>query len=332
MHVVEITSFGGPDVLVPVETETPSPGPGEVLVTVSAAGVNRADILQRQGHYPPPPGAPSWPGLEVSGVVAAVGPGVTRWQAGDRVAALLAGGGYASMAVVPEGQLLAVPDHLDLVDAAALPEAVCTAWSNLVDAGGLSAGHHVLVHGGSGGVGTAAVQLATALGAHVLVTARDSERVDRCRALGAAGGFAYRRPEGEDLADVLPDLVRGATGGHGADVVLDVVGGRYLDANVRSLATGGTLVVIGTQQGRHGELDLGRLMARRARVVGTTLRSRPLAEKAAIVAAVASSVRPMLDDGRLRPVVHARVPLAEAGRAHRLLDSGDVFGKVLLVP
>ena len=331
MHVVEITSFGDPDVLVYAETEAPSPGPGEVLVTVSAAGVNRADILQRQGRYPPPPGASSWPGLEISGVVAEVGTGVTRWRAGDRVAGLLAGGGYASMAVVPEGQLLAVPDHLDLVDAAALPEAVCTAWSNLVDAGGLASGDHVLVHGGSGGVGTAAVQLAAALGAHVLVTARDDDRVEQCRALGADAGFAYRRPEGEDLAEALPDLVRDATGGHGADVVLDVVGGRYLDANVRSLATGGTLVVIGTQQGRRGELDLGRLMARRARVVGTTLRSRPPEDKARIVADVAASAWPMLDDGRLRPVVHARIPLAEAARAHRLLDSGDVFGKVLLV-
>ncbi|MEP7762471.1 NAD(P)H-quinone oxidoreductase [Sanguibacter sp. 25GB23B1] len=332
MHVVEITSVGDPDVLSSVETADPAPGRGEVLVAVSAAGVNRADILQRQGHYPPPPGAPSWPGLEISGVVTGLGAEVTRWQIGDRVAGLLEGGGYASLAVVPEGQLLAVPDHLDLVDAAALPEAVCTAWSNLVDAGGLRAGDHVLVHGGSGGVGTAAIQLAAALGAHVLVTARDAERVDRCRALGAEAGFVYHRPDGDHFALELPGLVREATGGHGADVILDVVGAAYLDANVRSLATGGTLVVIGTQKGRRGELDLGLLLARRARVVGTTLRARPREEKARIVADVAAAVWPMLDDGRLRPVVHARLPLSEAPEAHRLLDSGEVFGKVLLVP
>lgn len=252
--------------------------------------------------------------------------------AGDRVAGLLEGGGYASMVVVPEGQLLAVPDHVDLVDAAALPEAVCTAWSNLVDAGGLQAGHHVLVHGGSGGVGTVAVQLATALGAHVLVTARDADRVERCRALGAQDGLVYQRPDGVDFADELPGLVHAATGGHGADVVLDVVGAAYLDANVRSLAVGGTLVVIGTQKGQRGELDLGLLMVQRARVVGTTLRARPRDEKARIVADVAATAWPMLDDGRLRPVVHARLPLAEAAQAHRLLDSGDVFGKILLIP
>lgn len=265
-------------------------------------------------------------------MVSEVGPGVTRWQVGDRVAGLLEGGGYASLAVVPEGQLLAVPDHLDLVDAAALPEAVCTAWSNLVDAGGLKAGHHLLVHGGSGGVGTVAIQVAAALGAHVLVTARDADRVERCRELGAEAGLVYARPDGEDFAQELPGLVREATGGHGADVILDVVGAAYLDANLRSLATGGSLVVIGTQKGRRGELDLGLLLARRARVVGTTLRARPREDKARIVADVAAAVWPMLDDGRLRPVVHARLPLSQAPEAHRLLDSGDVFGKVLLVP
>lgn len=261
----------------------------------------------------------------------ATGDGVDGWHPGDRVAGLLEGGGYADLAVVPEGQLFAVPDHLDLVDAAALPEAVCTAWSNLVDAGGLSSGDQVLVHGGSGGVGTAAIQIAKALGARVLVTARDEERAARCVALGADVGLVYRRADGGDFAAELPHLVREATDGHGADVVLDVVGAAYLDANVRSLATGGRLVVIGTQKGRRGELDLGLLLAQRASVHGTTLRARPREEKARIVADVARSAWPMLDDGRLRPVVHERVPLAEAARAHRLLDSGDVFGKVLLV-
>ncbi|MBI9113559.1 NAD(P)H-quinone oxidoreductase [Sanguibacter suaedae] len=332
MHVVEISRFGQPDVLTSVEVSDPTPAPGHVLVTVAAAGINRADILQRRGHYPPPPGAPSWPGLEVSGVVEALGEGVKGWKVGDRVAALIDGGGYAELVTVPAEQLLPVPDSVDLVDAAGLPEAVCTAWSNLVDVARLSAGEHVLVHGGSGGVGTVAIQVARALGAHVLVTAGSEERVARCMELGAAGGFVYRRPEGESFADALPDLVREATGGHGADVVLDVVGGAYLGANVASLATGGRLVVIGMQKGQRGELDLGTLLTRRASVTGTTLRSRPAEEKARIVAAVREHAWPWLADGRLRPVVHARLPLAEAARGHELLDSGEVVGKVLLVP
>jgi putative PIG3 family NAD(P)H quinone oxidoreductase len=314
-------------VLVQVTLPDPEPGRGEVLIEVAAAGVNRADLLQRQGAYPPPPGAPDTPGLECAGVIAAVGPAVTGWQVGDRVAALLDGGGYADRAIAPVTQLLPVPGHLDLVDAAALPEAMCTAWSNLVMVGQLARGETVLVHGGSGGVGTIAIQLAAALGARVAATAGGPERVARCRALGAEIGIDHR-------ADDLLDVLTAATAGRGADLILDVLGAGALAANLRALASGGRLVIIGLQQGRRAEVDLGLLLAKRATIHGTTLRSRPLAEKAAIVAEVREHAWPLLgatDSARIRPIVHARLPLADAGRAHELLDSGEVFGKLVLV-
>lgn len=322
---ITISEPGGPEVLVETTLPDPEPGPGEVLVEVAAAGVNRPDVLQRQGHYPPPPGAPATPGLEVSGVVAAVGPDVAGWEPGDRVAALLAGGGYAERVAAPAGQLLRVPEHVDLVEAAGLPEAVCTVWANLVLTGGLQPAEVALVHGGSGGVGTVAIQLAHALGARVATTAGGAERVARCRELGADIGIDYHA---QDFVEALRD----ATEGHGADVILDVVGAAYLARNVEALATGGRLVVIGLQQGRRGELDLGALMARRASIHAATLRSRPLAEKAAIVADVAARAWPLLDDGTLRPVIQARLPLGDAARAHEMLESGHVFGKVLLLP
>ena len=331
MHAVTITEPGGPEQLTWQEVPTPVPAPDEVLVRVAAAGINRADLLQRQGHYPPPAGAPDWPGLEVSGVIEEIGAEVAGWQVGQRVTALVDGGGYATHAAVPATQLFTVPAGMGLVEAAALPEAVCTVWSNLVGAAHLAAGETVLVHGGAGGVGTVAVQVAVALGARVLVTAGSQERVDACVALGAEAGFVYRTPDGSSFAEALPGLVQDQTQGHGADVVLDVVGAAYLDANLRSLATGGRLVIIGMQQGSRAELDIGRLLTSRASVVGTTLRARPRSEKAAIVAAVREHVWPMLEDGRLRPVVHAEVPMAEASRAHELMDSGSVLGKVLLV-
>lgn len=327
MDVVEVKRPGGPDELGVVERPDPVPGPGEVLVRVAAAGVNRADLLQREGRYPPPPGAPMWPGLEVSGVVAGHGPGADAgaWPVGARVAALLPGGGYATAVTVPTGLLLPVPDHLDLVDAAALPEALLTSWTNVVDAGRLTAGEVLLVQGGSGGVGSVAVQLGAALGAHVVTTAGGPERARRCLGLGARTVVDHR-------AEDVVEAVRRATDGHGADVVLDVLGAGGLATNLALLATGGRLVVIGTQRGARGEIDLGLLMARRASVVGTTLRARPLAEKERIVADVRAHAWPMLSDGRLRPVVHARLPLADAAQAHRLVESGEVFGKVLLVP
>ncbi|WNB85494.1 NAD(P)H-quinone oxidoreductase [Cellulomonas sp. ATA003] len=325
MHAVTVPQPGGPDALVATTVPDPVPGPGQVLLDVAAAGVNRADLLQRTGHYPSPPGAPEWPGLEVSGTVAALGDGVDTWTVGEPVCALLAGGGYAERVVVDAGHVLPVPDGVDLVDAAGLPEAVCTAWSNLVDVGRLRAGEHVLVHGGSGGVGSIAIQLAAALGARVLTTAGGPDRAARCRSLGAAVAIDHR-------SDDVVAAVRDATGGRGVDVVLDVLGAGALAANLDCLATGGRLVVIGMQRGRRAELDLGLLLTKRATVVGTTLRSRPAAEKTALVAAVREHVWPMLARGAVRPVVHARVPLAEAGRAHAMLDSGDVFGKLLLVP
>lgn len=332
MRAVLIKQFGGPEVLHYTQLADRSPGPGEVLVDVHAAGVNRADLLQRQGHYPPPAGAPDWPGLEVSGVIAEIGPGVSGWHVGERVAALLDGGGYADQALVPATRLLRVPDGVGLVEAAGLPEAVCTVWSNLIDVAHLQPGEWVLVHGGSGGVGTVAIQLATALGARVAVTAGTQERVDRCLALGAEVGFVYRTTDGTNFADALPALVREATDGRGADIILDVVGGSYLDANIQSLAVGGRLVVIGTQVGRRAELDLGRLMTLRASVIGTTLRARPEQEKAQIIEAVRAHAWPLFEDGRLHPVIDSVVAMSRAGAAHTLLDSGDVFGKVLLIP
>jgi putative PIG3 family NAD(P)H quinone oxidoreductase len=328
MRAVAISQPGGPEVLVGTDLPDPVPGPGEVVVAVAGAGVNRADLLQRQGHYPPPPGAPDTPGLECAGTIAAIGPDVTGWAVGQRVAALLDGGGYATRALAPAAQLLAVPDELGLLDAASVPEALCTAWSNLVMVGGLAAGQHVLVHGGSGGVGTIAIQLARALGATVLTTAGGSERVDRCLALGADVAIDHR------TEDVVA-RVREATDGRGVDVVLDLLGAGGLAANVRMLATGGRLVVIGLQQGRTAEIDLGLLLARRASIHGTTLRSRPLAEKAAIVAGVAAHAWPLVGTGpgaAIRPVVQEAIPLAEAARAHALLASGGVFGKLVLVP
>ncbi|WP_448062685.1 NAD(P)H-quinone oxidoreductase [Cellulomonas hominis] len=326
MRAIVVTAPGGPEVLQATEVPDPVPGPGEVLVEVAAAGVNRADVLQRRGYYPSPAGSPPWPGLEVSGVITALGPDVDpAWTVGSPVAALLGGGGYAERVAVPAGQLLPVPDDLDLVDAAALPEAVCTVWSNLVGAAGLRAGDRVLVQGGSGGIGSVAVQLAAALGADVLTTAGGPDRAARCRDLGARVVIDHRA---QDVAAAVLD----ATGGAGVDIVLDVLGAGGLATNLACLAVGGRLLVIGTQQGTRAEIDLGALMSRRASVIGTTLRARPAAGKAAIVAEVTRSVWPMLADHRLRPVVHARLPLDRAGDAHTLLDSGQVFGKLLLLP
>jgi putative PIG3 family NAD(P)H quinone oxidoreductase len=323
MLVMNFREPGGPEVLVPTDVDVPQPRSGEVLIDVAAAGVNNADLLQRAGRYPPPPGAPSWPGLEVSGVVAAAGPD-SGWSPGDRVAALLDGGGYAQRAIAPGAQVLPVPDGVDLVDAAALPEAACTVWSTLA-AAGLAPGQWLLVHGGSGGVGSLAVQVGAALGAHVIATAGGPERAARCRALGAPVVVDHRA---EDFVAAVAD----ATDGRGVDVVLDVVGAAYLERNLAALAVGGRLAVIGLQKGRRAELDLGALLSRRLTVLGTTLRSRPAAEKAGIVAAVRSEVWPLVADGRVRPVVHARLPLTEAARAHRMLAAGEVFGKLLLVP
>ncbi|MCW3816482.1 NAD(P)H-quinone oxidoreductase [Micromonospora sp. DR5-3] len=323
MHAITIPKPGGPEALVWSVVPDPEPGPGEVVVEVSASAVNRADLLQRQGHYPPPPGAPAYPGLECSGVVAALGPGVSGWQVGDQVCALLAGGGYAERVAVPAGQLLPVPRGVDVVDAAALPEVACTVWSNVVQLARLAAGETLLVHGGGSGIGTFAIQLGGALGATVVVTARAGKH-ERLRELGAAHTIDYREQD-------FVEEVRRVTDGRGADVILDIMGAAYLPRNVAALATGGRLLVIGMQGGRKGELDLGMLLAKRGSVHATALRSRPLPEKAEIVRGVREQVWPLVESGKIRPVVHARAKLADAADAHRLMETSDHLGKVLLV-
>ncbi|SCG54233.1 NAD(P)H-quinone oxidoreductase [Micromonospora humi] len=323
MRAITITEPGGPEALVWAEVPDPEPGPGEVVVEVAASAVNRADLLQRQGHYPPPPGAPAYPGLECSGTVRALGAGVTGWSVGQEVCALLAGGGYAEQVAVPAGQLLPVPAGVDLVDAAALPEVACTVWSNVVDLARLAEGDTLLVHGGGSGIGTFAIQLGVALGATVVVTARGAKH-ERLRELGAAHAIDYREQD-------FVEEVRRVTDGRGADVILDIMGASYLPRNVAALATGGRLVVIGMQGGRKGELDLGTLLAKRASVHATALRSRPVDEKAAITRGVREQVWPLVAAGRVRPVVHARVDMADAADAHRLVETNDHLGKVLLV-
>lgn len=325
MRVVQITRPGRRPAFDLRDEPDPVPGPSDLLIQVTAAGVNRADLLQAAGHYPPPPGAPPWPGLEVSGTVLAVGAAATGgWRPGDRVAALLSGGGYAERVAVPAGLALRVPDEVALADAAALPEALATVWP-MFAAARLAADETVLVRGGSGGIGTVAVQLAAALGARVLATAGGQERCARVRELGAYVVVDHRLPG-------LVETVRDATGGAGVDVILDVLGAGGLAENLAALADDGRLAVIGLQKGARGELDLGLLLAKRVTVLGATLRGRPLAQKVAIVAAVREHVWPMVADGRIRPVVHARLPLAAAAEAHRMLAAGEAFGKVLLLP
>ncbi|MWV49458.1 zinc-binding dehydrogenase [Rathayibacter sp. VKM Ac-2803] len=316
----------GPDSrLVLEEVPTPSPGPGEVLIRVAAAGVNRADLSQRAGAYPPPPGASPVLGMEVSGAVVGLGPGTTSAAEGDEVCALLPGGGYAEYAVVDAGLLLPVPAGVGLVSAAALPEATATVWSNLVMVAGLRAGETVLVHGGGSGIGTAAIQIAVAIGARVAVTAGSARKLDACRALGADILIDYRE---EDFVGRLAE----ATGGRGADVILDPVGGDYLARDVEALALGGRIVFIGNQSGAAGSLDIGGLMRRRAAVHATTLRARPLEERRAIIAQVREKVWPLVADGTVRPVIDEVVPLAEAERAHERMRASSHIGKLLLTP
>ncbi|MGE5828297.1 MAG: NAD(P)H-quinone oxidoreductase [Micromonosporaceae bacterium] len=323
MYAVTIASPGGPEVLTWAPVPDPAPGPHELLIDGVAAGVNRADLLQRAGHYPPPAGAPPYLGMECSGRVAALGREVTGWRVGDEVCALLAGGGYAERVAVPVGQVLPVPDGADVVDAAALPEVACTVWSNLVDLADLRSLDTLLIHGGGSGIGTFAIQLAAARGARVLTTARAAKH-EALRELGAEVTIDYST---EDFVAA----VHTATGGRGADVILDIMGASYLERNVAALATGGRLVVIGLQGGRVAQLDLGQLLGKRARIIATTLRSRPLEEKAAIVAAVREHVWPLISNQIVRPVIHAKIPMSDAATAHRLVESGAHLGKVLLL-
>ncbi|MBT2466291.1 NAD(P)H-quinone oxidoreductase [Streptomyces sp. ISL-66] len=323
MHAITIEQPGGPDALVWADVPDPVAGDGEVLVEVVASAVNRADVLQRQGFYNPPPGASRFPGLECSGRIAAIGTGVSGWSVGDEVCALLAGGGYAQKVAVPAGQLLPAPAGLDLVTAAALPEVVATVWSNVFMVAGLRPGETLLVHGGSSGIGTMAVQLAKAVGARVAVTAGGKEKLARCAELGADILIDYRE---QDFVEEL----KAATDGAGADVILDIMGAKYLSRNVDALAVNGRLAIIGLQGGVKAELNLGALLAKRAAITATTLRARPLAEKAAIVAAVREHVWPLVETGRIRPVVHATYPMREAAEAHRVLESSTHVGKLLL--
>ena len=324
MRAVVITKPGGPEVLEWQEVPDPDLGPGEVLIDVAAAGVNRADLLQRQGLYPPPPGAPPYPGMECSGRIEAVGTEVTGWQPGDDVCALMAGGGYAEKVAVPAGQVLPVPDGISVVDAAALPEATCTVYANVFQVGRLTAGETLLVHGGASGIGTIAIQLAKADGARVMCTAGAGKKLEFCRSLGADVAISYRN---EDFVTV----VRDATGGHGADVILDIMGASYLARNVSALAADGRLVIIGQQGGSRAELDLGMLMAKRASIHATTLRHRPPGQKAAIVSAVHENVWPLVSAGKVVPVIDRKIPMPNAAEAHRILEDGDHIGKVLLV-
>ena len=323
MRAVIASGSGGPEVLSIVERPDPVPGPGEVVLDVAAAGLNRADLLQRMGFYPPPPGASDVLGMECSGTVSAVGPDVDGWSVGDRACALLAAGGYASRVAIPAGQVMPVPDGVDLVTAAALPEVACTVWSNVFMIAGLKPDETILVHGGAGGIGTMAIQLASQLGARVLTTAGTPEKLALCASLGADVTINYRD---EDFVEVA----REATDGHGADVILDNMGAKYLARNLDALAIEGRLVVIGMQGGSKAELDLATLLRKRGAVIATSLRARPTEGKAAICAAVAEHVWPLVADGRVRPIVERTLPLDEVRAAHELMESGEHTGKILL--
>jgi putative PIG3 family NAD(P)H quinone oxidoreductase len=327
MHAIIAREPGGPEVLEWTEVPDPEPAPGEVVIDVAATALNRADLLQRQGFYPPPPGASDIIGMECSGRVSSVGAGVSCWAVGDEVCALLAGGGYAERVAVPGGQLLPAPPGWSLSDAGGLPEVACTVWSNLVGQAGLRAGELVLIQGGTGGIGTHAIQVASALGARVAATAGSPERLARCRELGAELAIDYHD---QNIADQL----REATDGRGADVILDNMGASALADNIDRLAPGGRLVIIGLQGGTKTELDINRLLRKRASVAATNLRGRPVDGpdgKAAIVAEVRAGLWPLIEAGRVKPVVHASLPMDQAAEAHRLLGAGGVIGKLLLV-
>ena len=323
MICVEIKNPGGPEVLEPVERPDPVPGPGEVLIRVAAAGINRPDVLQRRGAYPPPPGASDIPGLEVSGTIAAVGAGVEGWRTGDAVCALVAGGGYATMCVAPAPQCLRVPATLDLAAAAALPETFFTVWTNVFERGRLRTGETALFHGGTSGIGTTAIQLASARGAIVFATAGSDEKVRACEALGARSAINYKTQD-------FVEAIRSLTSGKGVDLILDIMGGSYLNRNLAALAVEGRLVQIGLMDGETAAVDLRRVLGRRLTITGSTLRPRSVVEKGQIAEALAREVWPLLERGVVRPIVFKTFPLAEAAAAHRLMESSHHIGKILL--
>ena len=324
MRCVEISTPGGPEVLVPVERPDPVPREGEVLIAVAAAGVNRPDVLQRRGQYPPPRGASDIPGLEVAGTVAAIGDGVTGWHIGERVCALVSGGGYATLCVAPAPQCLPIPATLDVIAAAAVPETFFTVWTNVFERGRLKSGETALFHGGTSGIGTTAIQLAAARGARVFATAGSDEKCRACEALGAERGINYRT---EDFVAVVKE----PTGGRGVDLILDIVGADYVARNIATLAIDGRLVQIGLLGGKAtATIDLGEILRRRLTVTGSTLRARTVQEKGAIADALRREVWPLLEGGRVKPVIYRTFPLEDAAAAHRLMESSEHIGKIVL--
>ena len=323
MSVVEIAAPGGPEQLKLAQRPVPQPGAGEVLVRVAAAGVNRPDVMQRQGRYPPPPGASDLPGLEIAGEIAALGAEVTGWSIGDKVTALLPGGGYAAYAVAAAPLCLPVPEGVSMVEAAAIPETFFTVWTNLFDRGRCQAGDTVLIHGGTSGIGTTAIQLAAAWGARVFATAGSDDKARACERLGAIRGINYRT---EDFVEVM----RAETGGKGVDVTLDMVSGSYVARNLEIAALEGRIVVISLLGGSRAEINMGLILTKRLTLTGSTLRTRTVAQKAAVADAVRKNVWPLLAAGRVRPVIHATFPLAEAAEAHRLMETSNHIGKIVL--
>jgi NADPH2:quinone reductase len=323
MTAIAITAFGGPEVLKPVTLARPRPGEAEFLVQVAAAGVNRPDVLQRKGGYPPPPGAPDTPGLEIAGTVVALGSGVRRYKPGDRVCALVPGGGYAEYCTVAETNALPVPDGISLEEAAGIPETFFTVWTNVFERGALKAGEVFLVHGGSSGIGTTAIMTAKALGARVFATAGSPEKCRACEALGAEAAINYRTQD-------FVAAVQQATNGHGADVILDMVGGDYIARNIKLAALNGRIVNIAFLNGSKAEVDFLPVMLKRLTLTGSTLRVRPVAEKARIAAALEAHIWPHLASGAIRPQIYARFPLAEAAKAHALMESSAHIGKIVL--
>jgi putative PIG3 family NAD(P)H quinone oxidoreductase len=324
MMVVEAREAGGPEVLVPGTRPVPAPGPGEILIEVAAAGINRPDVLQRQGLYPPPKGASDLLGLEVAGKVVALGPGVARFKAGDLVCALVNGGGYAEFAVAPEAATLPVPQGLSLIEAAALPETVFTVWHNVFERADLKPGEWLLIHGGASGIGTTAIQIAAALGAKVMVTVGSADKARACEKLGATRAINYRE---EDFVAA----VRDETGGHGADVILDMVGGDYIERNLKAAALEGHIVQIAFLKGAKVEIDLMRLMLRRLTLTGSTLRAQGAEAKARMAKAIEERVWPLIAEGKFKPVIDSTFPLKDAAAAHRRIDAADHIGKIVLV-
>lgn len=324
MRAIEISTPGPPEVLVPVERPDPVAGPGELLIAVAAAGINRPDVLQRKGHYPPPPGASDIPGLEVAGTVEAIGSGVDGWRVGDRVCALLSGGGYATTCVAPAAQCLPIPKGMTVVEAAAIPETFFTVWTNVFERGRLASGETALFHGGTSGIGTTAIQLAVARGARVFATAGSDDKCRACEALGAERGINYRT---EDFAAVVKEL----TGGRGVDLILDHIGAQYFERNLAALAVNGRLVQIGLMGGgSKSTIDLNQILRRWLTVTGSTLRNRSVEEKGQIAAALRREVWPLLESGRVRPVIYRTFLLAQAAEAHRLMESSEHIGKIVL--